>query len=760
MRLRDTILIVFSVLAFIFSFFIIFATLYRSSLMMNEYFPGFFVYHTRVINIYDIPEWWSGKTHNLPKSAILLKLNDQEINSPSDFWREVFNNLDREVEFKVEYNFNGDKFIKFIKSQRFEIKDFIFFTLFWQISGLLLLLLGFVMFLSNRSKKGVLWLIANMLTGINFITTPSSSLLSDVLVITLVERLTFSMFPVSMVWLFLNFPLVKFKKQVRLVIISVVSGIGLSFILVSLMGYTNDINTIMFQEMYYFYPAIGGIFAVISPIYDYIRARRHRIHNLSKSLLPLMVGSLIFILIPSSLAVLTTFTPLPSYYIPLLIVGYPLVVIFTLMVSTVSFVKEVSINLSIIILISFIFTFVYVLLHDLFTLIPKGLFFTIFTPTFSVVSIIVFSIFMRHVSMRKYGFNKELILEIVDKLKMVDRFGKFIIFVNSQLGKILRFSFSRFVSYKLIPKDVRKTLFLSDRYFMTKKEVQDCCKYDEIEKFSEVMENSKYVIVLKNDTKFFGIIVLGKEQGGAVLSSKEIDVLEVVSRFMDAYLNSLIKHISQRPNKSILEKKPYLVSNLLIKSIPIHDIHRSSFRVRSYLNGNLDKPVVYKSKETHNGLFFCIVWIVPESIHTFVLASSIKGFLEEYFFRGNININKLPREIRNLIYLSSPVEVDANIVCGFVKDSMSMNVVNDGKSSILLVTKYNSVIPMPIHKRVFNFNKIKDGDSFYFITGEEISTQFHEIIEMGVKKLSPHKLIRNLPDKFILEVKFHGTAVQ
>lgn len=760
MKLRDTILIVFSVLVFILSFFIIFATLYRSSLMMNKYFPGFFVYHTRVINIYDIPEWWRGRTHNLPKSAVLLKLNDQEINNPSDFWREVFNNLDREIEFKVEYNFNGDKFIKFIKSQRFEIKDFISFTLFWQVSGLLLLLLGFVMFLSNRSRKGVLWLIANMLTGINFIATPSSSLLSDILLITLIERITFSMFPVSMVWLFLNFPLVKFKRQTRLIIISVVSGIGLSFILVSLMSYTNNVNIIMFQEMYYFYPAIGGIFAVLSPVYDYIRARKYKIHDLSRLLLPLMVGSLIFILAPSSLAILTTFMSLPSYYIPLLIVGYPLIVIFTVMVSTVSFVKELSINLSVIILISFIFTLVYVLLYDVLTFIPKGLFFIIYTLIFSVVSIVVFSIIMRHVSTKKYGFNKELILEIVDKLKMVDRFGKFIAFVNSQLGKILRFSFSRFVSYKLIPKDVRKTLFLSDRYFMTKKEVQDCSRYDRTEKFSEVMERSKYVIVLKNDTKFFGIIVLGKEQGGTVLSSKEIAVLETVSRFMGAYLNSLIKYVSQRPNKNILEKEPYFVSNLLTKLIPIHDIHRSSFRVSSYLKGNLDKPVVYKSKETHNGLFFCIVWIVPESIHTFILASSIKGFLEEYFFRGDININKLPREIRNLIYLSSPIEVDANIVCGFVKDNMSMNVVNDGKSSILLVTKHNSVIPMPIHKRVFNFNKIKEGDSFFFITGEEISTQFHEIIEMGVKKLSPHKLIKDLPNKFILEVKFHGTAAQ
>ncbi|MCX8029474.1 MAG: hypothetical protein N2712_05715 [Brevinematales bacterium] len=755
--MRDNVLIGFSVISFIFAFFVIFSTLYRSYFMLNKYFPGFFIYYTGVINIYDIPEWWAGKTHGIPNRAVLIRLNDREVKTPSDFWNEVFENLDREIEYEVYYEMDGEKYVKFVKSQRFEAKDFIFFTLFWQSSGVLLLLLGFVMFLSNRSKKGVMWLVANTFTGLNFITTPSSSLFSDVFIITFVERLTFSIFPVSMVYLFLHFPLVKFKKHVRYVITSIVASIGLSFVFISLIGYTNNREVVSFQEMYYFYPGIGGIFAVLSPVYDYIRAVKHGIHNLSRALLPLMIGSFVFILIPSVIAILTTAFSFPSYYIPIFIIGYPILVMSTVMVYNINFVKETSLNLLLIILISFVFTTLYVTVYNKITFIPKTLLFMVITLIFSVLSVVVFSIIRSRVKFKTSTVNKDVINDIISKFRMIDKISKFFSFLDRDLGRILNFSFSKFVSYKLIPKDVRKMLFLSSKYFINKDDIINCCKSARDEKFRDLIEKSRYAMAVKYGTRFFGVVMLGKEVGGSILTSREIELLEIVAKLVGGFMNSLVKYTTYRHSKDILKLSYSVSTNVFIKPlIYSRSLRGDAFEINAYVKSELDKPVVYKLKETENGVFFCIVWILPNSIHSSVLVATIKGFLEDYFHNRRISIDKLPREIRNIVYSLSPIEVDTNIVCGVIRN-MEMNVVNDGKSSILLVTKYNSVIPMPVHKRYFNFSKIKEGDTFFFISGEEIVIQLQEIKDMGVKKFTPQKLITDLPDKFILEIRFLHT---
>lgn len=761
MKIRSNVIILLTVLVFVFSIFVILLTLYRSSLMLNRYFPGFFVYHTKVINIYDIPEWWAGKTSGIPIRAILVALNDTKIKTTKDFWDEVLRNLNREIEYKVEYEVNDQRFITFVKAQRFEVKDFVAFSLFWQVSGFLLLMLGLIIYLGNRSPKGEIWLLANVLTGLNFLTTPSSSLLSDVFIITFIERLTFSLFPVSMVWLFLNFPLVKFRKQTRLIITSVVGSIGLSFLVISLLGYTDNEEIATFQEMYYFYPGIGGLFAVFSPIYDYVRTRKHNLYQFSKALLPLVIGALLFILIPSILAILTTVFGLPSYYIPLFIVGYPILVISTVMTNSLKIVREISINLSVIVIISLIFTFIYSIVFSLPLVVSKGILFLILLMLFFGISIPVFGVIRRLVGEPSVGIYKEQISGLIEKFKNIDRVSKFIIFINRELSKILGFSFSKFVSYKLIPRDIRKTLFLMSDVFLSKEELEECCNESRSKYFQNIIEKSKYVMTVKYGNRFFGIILLGKKITTDVLTKKEIELMNVISKVIGNHINSLAKIMLQRKGKEILKQRSYGVSNILLRStiLPMY-VDRQMFSIKTIFHDSLDKPTVYKIKDTPQGVFFCMVWILPESIHTLTLASIVKGIMEEYFYKGRINIHRLPREIRNVVAVS-PVEVDTNILCGVVKNnSNNMDVVNDGKTSIVLVTKNNAVIPMPVHKRFFNFSKIKEGDRFFFINGEEIATQIQEIKEKNVGKIDPNKFFYELPDKLVIEIKFNSISNQ
>ncbi|MEN2998461.1 MAG: hypothetical protein ABDH28_05445 [Brevinematia bacterium] len=761
-KVKGLLILIFVVVSLCFSVFVILMSLYRSSTMINKYFPGFFVYHTKVINIYDIPEWWEGRVSNLPSKAILLKLNDVEIKEPKDFWEVVLKNVDREMEFKVEYEVGQERFIKFVKSQRFEVKDFVVFSLFWQVSGILLLLLGVIIYLGNRSKKGEMWLIANILTGVNFLTTPASSLLADIFVVTFVERVTFSLFPLSMVWLFLNFPLLKFRKQVRVIIISVMGGIGLSALAISMVGYTEVREVAILQEAYYVYPGLGGLFATFSSIYDFVRAKRHRLYQLARVLSLLSVGALMFILLPSFLAIFTTLIGIPSYYIPFLIVGYPILVISTLMTNSLQFVRRISVDLSVILAISLAFAGLYAVLFEVAKGIPKVTLFLILSATFILVSIPLFLFAKARLKIRTVYFNRELISNIFEKFKRVDSISKFLLFVNRELGRMLGFSFSRFISYKLLPPDVRKTLFLSREYIIPSEEVEEYYKEGKNRSSQSVIGGSRYVMVVKSGSKFFGIVILGKMVMGDVLTASEVRTINLVAQLLGSYLNSLTGVSLWKRSGEILKQKSRGISNILVRSVltPV-SVNKELFSIRTIISDSLDRPTVCKVKDMGQCVFFCIVWIVPESVHTLVLASIIKGVVEEYFHRGRINIHRLPREIRNIVSVVSPIEVDTNILCGVVRnDRMSMDVVNDGKTSIILVTKKNAMIPMPLHKRYFNFSKIKEEDRFFFISGDEISSQIQEIKELDIAKLNPDKFLYDLPDKVILEVSFHNKGSQ
>ncbi len=759
MLVKSTFIRISVIVTLMFVIVVLLLTAYRTSLLLNRYFPGFFVYHTRVINVYDIPEWWEGRKSNIPVGSILLKIDDQNINSTEDFWNLVFRNLDVSKEFKIEYYVDGKVFTKLVRSQKFEIKDFVSFVLFWQIAGILLLLLGIIIYLGNRSKKGELWLLATTLTAVNFITTPSSTMLSDLFIVTLVERVSFSLFPASIALLFLYFPLVKFRKQTRIIIISVLSSIGASFLLISSIGYIEPKSVAKFQEMYYFYPGIGGLFAVVMPIYDYIRVVRHKIHYFSKLLLLLSIGSLLFILVPSFLAILTTFFNIPSYYIPLLIVGYPILVISTLMVNSLNVVREISVDLSIMILISFIFSITFILILATVEIIPKYVLFTALSVVFIFLSFVFFSFVRKRVRLN-FGYvsntYSEIIVKIIDSFKKLSTFGKVVNFINKDFSKVLGFSFSKFISYKLIPKNLRRVFYLMNKYFLEKDELEEYVKETGNFGFLDLLGKAKYVVLLKSDKKFFGLILIGKKVTGDILVKQERNVMDIVGKVFSSYMSFLVNFMIKSRTRKILYKEYRSLSNILLNSLVKEvNIVKEEFSITSLVR-SLDRPLVYKVKEDDQGVFFCIVWILPESLHTLSLVSIAKGMIEEYFFKGRINIHRLPREIRNIISSTTPIEVDANIVCGFIKyGSARMDVVNDGKTSIVLITKKGSIIPMPLHKRYFNFYKIKEGDRFIFLPGEEVITQIQEVKEMDIKKLNPDKFFYSMSGKFILEVKFH-----
>ncbi|MFN4244770.1 MAG: hypothetical protein ACK4F9_01295 [Brevinematia bacterium] len=756
MDFKNTLIEILIVSSLIFVMVSLALTVYRASILLNRCFPGFFIYHTKVINIYDIPEWWEGRRANIPTSSILKKIDDQNISSTKDFWDFVLNKLDVEKDLKVEYEVNGEIFIKFVRAKEFKIKDFVAFVMFWQITGVLLIILGIVIYLGNKSIKGELWLLANILTGINFVTTPASSMLSDILIITLVERISFSLFPISIAWLFLYFPLVKFKKQTRIIIISITSSIGISFLVISLLGYTDIKEVVKFQEMYYFYPGIGGLFAVVMPIYDYFRVSRHKLYQFPKILLPLSIGALLFILIPSVFAILTTFFNISSYYIPLIVIGYPILVISTLMVNSLNVVREISIDLSIMVIISLLFSITFIIVLTTVTNVPIYVSFTVLGIIFILLSFFVFSLVRNRVSSRFiHTSSSTIFLTIIDNFRKISTIGKIISFINKDLAKILDFSFSKFVSYKLIPKNLRKNLYIANKHFFNRDEIDEF-RENKIENFLRIIGNSKYIIVLKHNTRFFGLIALGKKITGDILTRNEQRSMDSIGKLLSSYMNLLADFIIEGKSKKFLYQKHKSVSNVLLNSLLKNSsISKEEFSVNSIVKG-LDRPVIYKIKETEQGMFFCIVWILPESLHTLSLASLAKGMIEEYFFRNRINIYRLPREIRNLVASVTPIEVDVNIVCGLVKpNSVKMDVVNDGKTSIVLITRKNSIIPMPLHKRYFEFSKIKEGDTFLFITGEEIINQIQEIKEMNVGKIDPEKFFYNIPDKFILEIKFH-----
>ncbi|MGB9621369.1 MAG: hypothetical protein ACPL4C_02885, partial [Brevinematia bacterium] len=168
--------------------FIISVSLYRSIELIDNYFPGFFIYPTKSISIYDTPEWWESRKQGIPPKTILIKLNDIEIKTSKDYWDIVYQNLKTPVTYKVEYKYNGESFVKFLNSQKFTLKDYVFFALFWQLAGVLIVITGIIIFLGNSNKKGIYWLVAFVLTGLNFIATPATSLISEYPIIYFFER--------------------------------------------------------------------------------------------------------------------------------------------------------------------------------------------------------------------------------------------------------------------------------------------------------------------------------------------------------------------------------------------------------------------------------------------------------------------------------------------------------------------------------------------------------------------------------------------
>ena len=173
------------------------------------------------------------------------------------------------------------------------------------------------------------------------------------------------------------------------------------------------------------------------------------------------------------------------------------------------------------------------------------------------------------------------------------------------------------------------------------------------------------------------------------------------------------------------------------------------------------RPSFYKVKEFDGDIYFCLLWIPSKDVMSYILISILKGVVDYYFSRGlkGVNINRLPREIRNVMAsITRGIDIDLNITTGFVKKgSMVMNVVNDGKTSIFLQTNKGAVVPMPKQKRLFEFNKIKEGDTFFFVASEDVLLQFEEMQNMEVRKFNFEKFVRSQKDVAILEVSFHGS---
>lgn len=745
-------LILFVILSTIF---LISVSFYRALELVDGYFPGFFIYSTRAINIYEIPEWWEGRKQNIPPKAILLKLNNFEIKNPKDYWDIVYKNLRAPQEYNVEYRYNNETFVKVISAQKFELKDYIFFSVFWQLSGLLLIVTGVIIFLGNSGKKGSMWLIASILTGLNFVLTPVSSLFSDYPIIYFFERLTFSFFPASLLLLFLNFPLVKFSRTLRLTIISIVLGIGISVFFMSLLAYFYSEDLIQFQEMYYWYPGIGGISVVFSPIYDYFRLKKLRFYQFANAVLPIALSGVIFILIPSLIALVVSFSSIPSYYIPIFILFYPLVPIVSLMVNATRYFRFVSIGMILVLIISVVFSVFSLLIY---------FFVPFLQPPLRFIIIIVFSIVLSNFVFKLlfdtfitkgnfYEIDKVKLDYLLNRVKFFSTIEGLIKFLNSDFGSIMGFSFSKFLLHKFLPKDLKKLLMIMNSNFLTKESLERCCKDLDDWFLKQLSMATDYVVVLKHQKKFFGILLLGKRIGGNKLTKKEIFTMNMIATILSEYFAFLVMYMTLKE----VETQKFLGVNQFLTKFLLKPFKVSyeNFSLSIYVGQDTLKPIIYKVKDFGKEVCFCIVWLPSESIHPFLINLVIKGFLEDCFHNGLMNFNRISREIRNFVARVTSVELDVNILIGSInKSSNVMKVLNDGKTSIFLVTKRNSFVVMPLYKREFDFTKIKEGDTFFFVTAEEISHQVKEIEEMKVERFRVKKFLREINSELVMEINF------
>ncbi|MGC8766816.1 MAG: hypothetical protein ACP5QP_03870 [Brevinematia bacterium] len=737
--------------------FIISVSLYRSIELIDNYFPGFFIYPTKSISIYDTPEWWESRKQGIPPKTILIKLNDIEIKTSKDYWDIVYQNLKNPVTYKVEYKYNGESFVKFLNSQKFTLKDYVFFALFWQLAGVLIVITGIIIFLGNSNKKGIYWLVAFVLTGLNFIATPATSLISEYPIIYFFERFTFSLFPASLFLLFLNFPLIKFRKVTRLVLVSIISGIGISVFFISVLGYFYSEELLQIQEMYYWYPGLAGILVVFSPIYDYIKLYRAKFYQFSRAVLPIALGGVIFILIPSIVALVTSFSLISPYYIPALVLFYPVIPIASLMINAARYFRTFSIGLSLILIISLIFSSVSFLLYFVIPSVPFQL---------KLIVIVIISVFLSNFAFRLffnkfvannkiYDVDKNTLIQLLSEIKRFNTIESFVKFLDMDFGKKIGFSFSKFVSHKFLTYDLKKLLVFMSSNFLTKDNLERCCKEIENTQSNFLPSAFSYVMVLKYRKKFFGIVFLGKKLGGNKLLRKEILTMEVISVILSEYFGFLVTYMGI---KDIGEQKFLGVNKFLTQFISSDTkIDYERFSVKVYLGKDTLKPVIYKVKDLEEKVYFCIVWLPVEAIHPFLVNLGIKGIIEEYFYEGSINFNRMAREIRNFVSRLTSVELDVNILIGSIdKKTNIMKVLNDGKTSIFLVTKRYFFVSMPLYKREFEFTKIKEGDTFFFVTAEEVSSQIKEIEEMKVERFRIKKFLREINSELVMEINFYS----
>ncbi|MGC8870915.1 MAG: hypothetical protein ACP5PT_07495, partial [Brevinematia bacterium] len=62
----------------------------------------------------------------------------------------------------------------------------------------------------------------------------------------------------------------------------------------------------------------------------------------------------------------------------------------------------------------------------------------------------------------------------------------------------------------------------------------------------------------------------------------------------------------------------------------------------------------------------------------------------------------------------------------------------------------------PLYKREFEFTKIKEGDTFFFVTAEEVSSQIKEIEEMKVERFRIKKFLREINSELVMEINFYS----
>jgi hypothetical protein len=757
---------VIGIFSLLFALFLVGLTVYKSIFFINKYFPGFFIYYNKVINSYDAPENWNARIKKIPYDAVLKKIDDRYVDSVHDFWEVVEKNKDRQKEFVVEYISNGERYISFFISQKFTFEDYIKFAFSWQFSGLLFVLLGTVILFGNKGKKGLLWFLASTVLGFNFITTPMASFLSENMFIILIERLSFATFPALVLVLFLEFPLRKFSRSIRSFIVPLASSISISFLVVSILAlFTEEAATI--QVSYYVYPGVAGLFGVFASVYDYVRAVRRKNQVLvSNYVFPSVLASSTFLLIPSVIAVLITFFDIPSYYIPSIMAGYPIVISAFTLRKSFYFLRLVVKDLVLIIVISAVLSVVFWLLFvnlNFLAIFPR---FLLLVTSITVIGVIIYSI-LRNVFVARsgavYDLTYSVIEEVISRLKDLNDVPSFHSFVNGKLAGILGVSFARFIPHNVMEKVDKRKLYYFPGYFVSTKDVGKL-GFTFIRRKKEFFV-ANYIGILKVEGKFFGCVLMGKRILGDPFSGEELELLDNLMKLLSYYFYIIV--LSTTSDLPFEELKrlymPYFDKLFAEISMKEEFLSNGTASLRCYLCERYEgyRPSFYKVKEFDGDIYFCLLWIPSKDVMSYILISILKGVVDYYFSRGlkGVNINRLPREIRNVMAsITRGIDIDLNITTGFVKKgSMIMNVVNDGKTSIFLQTNKGAVVPMPKQKRLFEFNKIKEGDTFFFVASEDVLLQFEEMQNMEVRKFNFEKFVRSQKDVAILEVSFHGS---